>query len=100
MVWNCYIVWSDDNEKLQSISAYYNRVNHFVAMKPLWSTNILGARNVWEAMGRPRNPKEPSPARTLTNTRRKVDDKANLVKFKVMNLGRANLNMQRNNILH
>jgi hypothetical protein len=44
--WDCYVVWSDNNEMLRTISAYYNRVNHFVAMKPSWSTNILGARTV------------------------------------------------------
>jgi len=62
-------------------------------MKPSWSTNILDARNVWEAMERPRNLKEPSPTGTLLNTRRKADDKANLVKFKVMKLDRLDLNM-------
>jgi len=53
--WDCYVMKSKDNKKLWSISAYYNKMNHFVAMKPLWSTSILGARNVWEAMERPRN---------------------------------------------
>jgi len=83
----------NDNEKLKSISAYYNRVNHFVAIKPPWSTNILGAGNVWEAMGKPKNPKEPSLAGTQSNMKKKDDDKANLVKFKVMQLGQVNLNI-------
>jgi len=91
--WDCYIVWSYNNEKLQSIFAYYNRVNYFVAMKPSWSTNILGARNVCEAIGRPRNPEDPSSAGTLSNTRKKTDDKANLVKFKVIKLVQLDLNM-------
>jgi len=62
-------------------------VKHFIAIRPLWSTNILGARNVWEAMEKPRNPKESSPTGTQSNKRKKVDDKTNLVKFKVMQLG-------------
>ena len=28
-VWSCFIVWSSDAEILRSISAYYNRINHF-----------------------------------------------------------------------
>ena len=28
-VWSCFIVWSSDAEILWSISAYYNRINHF-----------------------------------------------------------------------
>ena len=27
--WSCFIVWSSDAEILRSISAYYNRINHF-----------------------------------------------------------------------
>jgi len=81
--WDCYIVWSDNNEKLWSISAYYNRVNHFMAMKPSWSTNILGAKIVWEAMGRPCNPTDPLPVGTSSNARKNAEDKRNRVKFKV-----------------
>ena len=55
--WNCFIVWSLDAEKLRYISAFYNRVNHFQAIQPSWATNILGARSVWIAMGRPKHPK-------------------------------------------
>ena len=28
-LWSCFIVWSKDAEILRSISAYYNRINHF-----------------------------------------------------------------------
>ena len=28
-LWSCFIVWSEDAEILRSISAYYNRINHF-----------------------------------------------------------------------
>ena len=31
-IWNCFVVWSEDAEKLQCISAYYNQTNHFVAV--------------------------------------------------------------------
>ena len=31
--WDYYIVWSDNNEMLRTISANYNRVNYFVVMK-------------------------------------------------------------------
>ena len=56
-MWNCFIVWSLDVEKLRYISAFYNRVNHFQAIQPSWATNILGAQSVWIAMGRPKHPK-------------------------------------------
>ena len=80
---DCYIVWSDNNEMLRTILAYYNRVNHFVAMKPSWSTNILGARTIWEKMGKPQNPKEATPVGTLSNARRNADMRRNAAKFKV-----------------
>jgi len=37
------------------------------------------------------NPNEPSLADTVSNTRRKAEDKANLVKFKVIQLGRVDI---------
>ena len=55
-VWSCFIVWSSDAEILRSISAYYNRINHFQMIQPSWATNILGARTVWVSMGSPENP--------------------------------------------
>ena len=55
-VWSCFIVWSSDAEILQSIFAYYNRINHFQMIQPSWATNILGARTVWVSMGCPENP--------------------------------------------
>jgi len=69
--WDCYVIWSDNNEKLQSISAYYNRVNHFVAMKPSWSTNILGPElygRIWKDYAT-----QPTPRRLeLLPTRRRM----------------------------
>jgi len=32
--WNCFIVWSLSAEMLRTISAYYNRVNHFQTIQP------------------------------------------------------------------
>ena len=52
-VWSCFIVWSSDAEILRSISAYYNRINHFQMIQPSWATNILGARTVWVSMDCP-----------------------------------------------
>ena len=89
--WDCYVVWSIDAQKLRDISAYYNRVNHFVAQKPSWSTNILGARKVWELMGRPRNPKEAAPIATMSNVKRNVESTANKKKFMVRDSGRVDL---------
>lgn len=72
--WSCFPVWSDDAEKLRAISAYYNRVNHFVATQPSWATNILGSRGVWEIMGRPKNPKEVTSVATTSSIRRTVEN--------------------------
>ena len=55
-VWSCFIVWSSNAEILWSISASYNRINHFQMIHPSWATNILGARMVWVSMGFPENP--------------------------------------------
>jgi hypothetical protein len=55
--WKCFVVWSSDPGTLRHISAYYNRTNHFQPAPPSWATNILGARTVWIAMGRPKHPK-------------------------------------------
>ena len=57
-LWSCFIVWSEDAEILRAISAYYNRINHFQMIQPLWATNILDARKVWESMGCPENPSQ------------------------------------------
>lgn len=54
--WNCYIVFSNDKERLRKISAFYNRVNHFANFQPSWATNILGARSIWINLGRPKAP--------------------------------------------
>jgi hypothetical protein len=51
--WNCFIVWTQDHEKLRKISAYYNRVNHLVMFKSTWANNLLGGRAVWISHGRP-----------------------------------------------
>ena len=45
--WKCFVVWSNDPEKLQTISAFYNQMNHFQVIQPSWATNILGVRTVW-----------------------------------------------------
>ena len=45
-VWSCFIVWSSDAEILRSVSAYYNRINHFQMIQLSWAMNILGARTV------------------------------------------------------
>ena len=52
-MWNCFIVWTEDIEKLGKISAFYNRVNHLTPFKPTWATNILVARMVWEKYEKP-----------------------------------------------
>ena len=51
--WNCFIIWTEDVDKLRKISAFYNRVNHLTPFKPTWATNILAARAVWEKYGKP-----------------------------------------------
>ena len=42
-MWNCFIVWTEDVEKLHKISAFYNTANHLTPFKPTWATNILVA---------------------------------------------------------
>jgi hypothetical protein len=49
--WNCFIVWSKDENKLQQ--RYYNTCNHFSIFKPMYETNVLGARFIWMELGRP-----------------------------------------------
>ena len=44
--WNCFIVWTQDQEKLRRISAFYNRCNHMAPFKPTWATNIISAKAV------------------------------------------------------
>ena len=51
--WNCFIVWTEDVDKLHKISAFYNSVNHLTPFKPTWATNILAARAVWEKYKNP-----------------------------------------------
>nr|PNR49410.1 hypothetical protein PHYPA_011306 [Physcomitrium patens] len=68
-VWSCFIVWSSDPEILRSISAYYNRINHFQMIQPSWATNILGARSVWVSMGCPENPSQIIAAGTTAGRR-------------------------------
>ena len=52
-MWNCFIVWTKDVDKLRKIPAFYNRVNHLTPFKLTWATNILAARTVWEKYGKP-----------------------------------------------
>nr|PNR26859.1 hypothetical protein PHYPA_030340 [Physcomitrium patens] len=68
-VWSCFIVWSSDPEILRSISAYYNRINHFQMIQPSWATNILEARSVWMSMGCPENPSQVTAAGTTAGRR-------------------------------
>jgi len=82
--WNCFIVWTKNNEKLRQISAYYNRVNHFGAIKPSWATNILGARQVWIKLNRPKNPKELVQVGTSSQASRTKEATINKTKFNVM----------------
>ena len=51
--WNCFIVWTEDVDKLRKISTFSNKVNHLTLFKPKWTTNILAARTVWEKYGKP-----------------------------------------------
>jgi hypothetical protein len=51
--WQCFVVWTQDVDKLRKILAFYNRVNHLAPFKPTWATNILASRSVWEKYGRP-----------------------------------------------
>ena len=90
--WKCFVVWSEDADKLRSISAYYNRVNHFQAIQPSWATNILGARIVWVNMGSPKHPKEATVSGSV-QAQKKTRETANMiVRFKVGNSGRSDLN--------
>ena len=91
-IWNCFIVWSEEAEKLRCISAYYNRTNHFVAIQPSWATNILRARSVWEAMGRLENPTATKSVGVTSSTRRTVENRRKKDNFQVCNLARAALN--------
>ena len=74
--WKCFVVWSKDKVKLQRISAYYNRCNHLKMFKPSWATNILGARQIWINMGRPKSKKISTAVRgsraTSSRTREQV----------------------------
>ena len=88
--WNCFIVWSEDAEKLRCISAYYNQTNHFVAIQPSWATNILGTRSVWEAMGRPENPTATKSIGVTSTTRRTIENKRKET-FQVCSLAQAAL---------
>ena len=51
--WNCFIVWTEDVDKLRKISAFYNRVNHLTPFKTTWATNILAVRAVWKKYRKP-----------------------------------------------
>ena len=81
--WKCFLVWSNDPEKLQTISAFYNRTNHFQVTQPSWATNILGAQTVWEAMGQPQNPTQATLVGTSTAIRRTMEVRRNKEAFQV-----------------
>ena len=81
--WKCFVVWSKDPEKLQTIFAFYNRMIHFQVTQPSWATNIFRTRTVWEAMGWPRNPTQAALDRTSIATRRIMEAKRNRDAFQV-----------------
>ena len=81
--WKCFVVWSNDPEKLWTISAFYNQMNHFQVTQPSWATNILGAQTMWEAMGRPKNPTQAASVGTSTATRRTMEVRRNREAFVV-----------------
>ena len=89
-VWSCFIVWSSDAEILRSISAYYNRINHFQMIQPSWATNILEARTVWVSMGCPENPSQITVV-GITAARRAQDVQSQTRRFKVRQLDRLDL---------
>ena len=89
-IWSCFIVWLSDAEILRSISAYYNRINHFQMIQPSWATNILGARTVWVNMGSPENPSQITAAGT-TAARRTQDVQSQTRRFKVRQSDRVDL---------
>ena len=89
-VWSCFIVWSSNAKILRSISAYYNRINHFQMIQSSWVTNILGARTVWVSMGCPKNPSQITTAGT-TAARRAQDVQSRTQRFKVRQLDRVDL---------
>ena len=90
--WKCFEVWSNDLEKLRTISAFYNQTNHFQVTQPSWATNILGARIVWEAMGQPRNLTQAASVETSTATRRTMEVRRNREAFVVCTSARLALN--------
>jgi hypothetical protein len=79
--WNCFIIWSKDKSRLQQISGYYNRCNHFSIFKPIWATNVLGARFNWTELGRPTPSKSAMElGRVVRQTKKNAENDA---KFKV-----------------
>ena len=88
--WSCFIIWSSDAEILWSISAYYNRINHFQMIQPSWVTNILGARTVWVSMGSPKNPSQITATGT-TAARRAQYVQSRTRRFKVRQSDRVDL---------
>ena len=90
--WKCFVVWSNDPEKLRTISTFYNRTNHFQVTQPSWATNILGARTVWEAMGWPQNPTQAASVGTSTATRRTMEVRRNREAFQVCTSAQVALN--------
>ena len=89
--WKCFVVWTKDPKKLQTISAFYNQTNHFQMTQPTWATNILGAQTVWEVMGWPRNPTETASVGTKTATKRTMEAKRNRDAFQVCTSARVAL---------
>ena len=89
-VWSCFIVWSSDANILQSISAYYNRINHFQMIQPSWAINILGAQTIWMTMGSLENPSQITTTGT-TLAKRAQDVQSRTRRFKVRQSDRVDL---------
>ena len=71
-VWRAFVVWTKDETLLRRISKFYNRCNHFDMFQPTWGTNVIGARHIWEKLGRPTHTKEATAfGRRVRNTRLK-----------------------------
>lgn len=82
--WNCFLVWTEDHDKLRKISAYYNRVNHLVMFKSTWANNVLGSRAVWISHGRPQPKHSAAGVRGLRKQgRRTAADAVNDKKYEV-----------------
>lgn len=82
--WNAFVVWSLDEKKLRTISAFYNRCNHFSIFSPTWATNILASRSLWLNYGMPTAPLPKS--ETGRSSKKDAQTARNDGKWKVLSL--------------